>query len=356
MASAALVLEASADGGALKTARKGVSLYDVRVLGRAAHAGLEPERGRQRDPRAGPPGRWPSSALADPARGTTVTPTAACGRHHHQHGPGRGLVRRRRPRPDRRRAGAGRRRHARAAHRSLPGAVARDHGRPQPTAAGGGGVGGAVRARASRSPSGSVCRSRLAAAVGGGSDGNFTAGVGTPTLDGLGAVGGGAHADDEHVLVDELPGRTALLAALVADLLADPTHRLSSTTGAAPTMTDPGSLEHGPADTTDPGRHGARPQAVQAADAAALAAGVTVREVTDLVELEDVVRLFAAIWGRDANPPVTVELLRAFTKAGNYVAGAFDGRGAAGRRLRRLLPRAGRGRPAQPHRRGRARR
>ena len=59
-------------------------------------------------------------------------------------------------------------------------------------------------------------------AVGGASDGNFTAGVGTPTLDGLGAVGGGAHADDEHVLVAEIPRRTALLAALVADLLADP--------------------------------------------------------------------------------------------------------------------------------------
>jgi glutamate carboxypeptidase len=58
-------------------------------------------------------------------------------------------------------------------------------------------------------------------AVGGASDGNFTAGVGTPTLDGLGAVGGGAHADSEHVLVDELPGRTALLAALLADLLAE---------------------------------------------------------------------------------------------------------------------------------------
>jgi len=42
---AALVLEASADGGALKTARKGVSLYQVRAVGRAAHAGLEPERG-----------------------------------------------------------------------------------------------------------------------------------------------------------------------------------------------------------------------------------------------------------------------------------------------------------------------
>jgi glutamate carboxypeptidase len=57
------------------------------------------------------------------------------------------------------------------------------------------------------------------AAVGGASDGNFTAGVGTATLDGLGAVGGGAHADHEHVLIDHLPGRTALLAALIDDLL-----------------------------------------------------------------------------------------------------------------------------------------
>jgi glutamate carboxypeptidase len=57
------------------------------------------------------------------------------------------------------------------------------------------------------------------AAVGGGSDGNLTAGVGTPTLDGLGAVGGGAHAEDEHVLVAELPPRAALVAALVAGLL-----------------------------------------------------------------------------------------------------------------------------------------
>jgi predicted GNAT superfamily acetyltransferase len=65
-------------------------------------------------------------------------------------------------------------------------------------------------------------------------------------------------------------------------------------------------------------------QAVQAADAAALAAGVSVREVADLVDLEDVVQLLATIWGRDANPPVTVELLRAFSKAGNYVGGAFD--------------------------------
>ena len=68
-------------------------------------------------------------------------------------------------------------------------------------------------------------------------------------------------------------------------------------------------------------------EAVQAADAAALAAGVAVREISDLAELADVVGLYASIWGRDANPPMTLELLRAFTKAGNYVGGAFeDGR------------------------------
>ena len=52
-------------------------------------------------------------------------------------------------------------------------------------------------------------------AVGGGSDGNFTAGIGVPTLDGLGAVGEGAHAAHESVVVAELPHRAALLAGLI---------------------------------------------------------------------------------------------------------------------------------------------
>jgi predicted GNAT superfamily acetyltransferase len=65
--------------------------------------------------------------------------------------------------------------------------------------------------------------------------------------------------------------------------------------------------------------------AARAAEAAARAAGVSVRELTDIAELTGVVDLFATIWGRAGNPPVTIELLRAFTKAGNYVAGAFDG-------------------------------
>lgn len=53
------------------------------------------------------------------------------------------------------------------------------------------------------------------AATGGGSDGNFTAALGIPTLDGLGAVGEGAHAINESVLIHELPRRTALLAGLM---------------------------------------------------------------------------------------------------------------------------------------------
>src|SRR5205823_316454 len=53
------------------------------------------------------------------------------------------------------------------------------------------------------------------AAVGGGSDGNFTAALGIPTLDGLGGVGEGAHAEHESVVISELPRRAALLADLV---------------------------------------------------------------------------------------------------------------------------------------------
>jgi glutamate carboxypeptidase len=53
---------------------------------------------------------------------------------------------------------------------------------------------------------------------GGGSDGNFTAAMGVPTLDGLGAVGEGAHAPHESILIDRIADRTALLAKLVAEL------------------------------------------------------------------------------------------------------------------------------------------
>ena len=53
------------------------------------------------------------------------------------------------------------------------------------------------------------------AAVGGGSDGNFTAGIGIPTLDGMGGVGEGAHAVHEHIIISELPRRALLLAGMI---------------------------------------------------------------------------------------------------------------------------------------------
>jgi glutamate carboxypeptidase len=56
------------------------------------------------------------------------------------------------------------------------------------------------------------------AATGGGSDGNFTSALGVPTLDGLGAVGEGAHAAHESIVLEELPRRTALLASLIETL------------------------------------------------------------------------------------------------------------------------------------------
>jgi len=52
--------------------------------------------------------------------------------------------------------------------------------------------------------------------TGGGSDGNFTAALGIPTLDGIGAVGEGAHAPNESILIDRIADRTALIAKLLS--------------------------------------------------------------------------------------------------------------------------------------------
>jgi predicted GNAT superfamily acetyltransferase len=66
--------------------------------------------------------------------------------------------------------------------------------------------------------------------------------------------------------------------------------------------------------------------AVEAADAAAHAARVRVREIADIEEFQAICQLYDQIWRPEANNrPVTTELLRGLTKAGNYVAGAFDG-------------------------------
>ncbi|HZX07117.1 M20 family metallopeptidase [Kribbella sp.] len=214
---AALVLEASGPGGALKTARKGVSRYDVLVRGRAAHAGLEPERGVNATIEAAHQVQA-VAALGDAARGTTVTPTRLESGTTVNTVPAAGHFEvdvrvwdaAEQDRVDRAMT---------ALQPHLPGAEVTVEGGPN-------------RPPLSRAVSKDLyeraCRiaERLGLtppgelAVGGASDGNFTAGVGTPTLDGLGAVGGGAHADDEHVIVAELPRRTQLLTALISELRA----------------------------------------------------------------------------------------------------------------------------------------
>jgi predicted GNAT superfamily acetyltransferase len=65
--------------------------------------------------------------------------------------------------------------------------------------------------------------------------------------------------------------------------------------------------------------------AESAANAAARAAGVTLRELHRLDEHNDAVALLGRIWGRPENPPIAPELLRAFDKSGGYIGGAFEG-------------------------------
>jgi glutamate carboxypeptidase len=216
---AALVLEAGADDGSLKTERKGTSMYRVRVLGRAAHAGLEPERGVNATIELAHQ-VLAIGALADPERGTTVTPTVISAGTTTNTVPARGeltLDVRVRDSDEQDRVDAA----MQGLRPVLAGAGVEVSGGPNrpPLSAS---SSSALFARAQRLASDLGLPAPTSAAVGGASDGNFTAGVGTPTLDGLGAVGGGPHAADEHVRVGELPARAALLSALIADLLAGP--------------------------------------------------------------------------------------------------------------------------------------
>ncbi|GGM20584.1 M20 family metallopeptidase [Promicromonospora citrea] len=217
-AHAALVLEASADGGALKLERKGTSIYEVVLAGRAAHAGLEPEKGVNASVELAHQ-VLAVAALGDPELGTTVVPTVAAA----------GTTRNTVPAAasfavDVRARTVAEQVRVDTALRALtpvqPGAAITIEGginRPPLERA----LSADLFARAQRLSAEAGLPPLTGVAVGGASDGNFTAGVGTPTLDGLGAVGGGAHADDEHVLVDRIPGRTALLRALLVDLVTD---------------------------------------------------------------------------------------------------------------------------------------
>jgi glutamate carboxypeptidase len=213
-----LVLEPSQDGAA-KVARKGCGIFHVRFSGRAAHAGLEPEKG--------------ASALAEMARfvvfvdgvtdlskGTTLTPTVARSGTATNVVPeaaelsvdGRSWSREEADRVTAAIRGYG------PADERVAVSVEGGFDRPplEPSAA------STALYEAARRVAADLGFPLGAARVGGGSDGNFTAAAGMPTLDGLGPRGDGAHARDEHVVVDDLPLRAALVAALVCDCAEGP--------------------------------------------------------------------------------------------------------------------------------------
>jgi glutamate carboxypeptidase len=215
-APAALVLEMAADDGALKTARKGISLYEMRISGRAAHAGLEPERGINASIEAAHL-ILAITKMGDPRLGTTVTPTLLRSGTAANVVPAAATLS-----VDVRAASVAEQRRVDAALRQiapvLPGAGVTAAPGPacppmEPAAS------AELFATAQRLAGLLGLEPLRGVAVGGGSDGNRTAGVGTPTLDGLGAVGGGPHADREHVVTAIMPQRTALLAALIAELV-----------------------------------------------------------------------------------------------------------------------------------------
>ncbi len=215
-ARACLVLEGAGPGGALKTGRKGTSWYRIGVLGRAAHAGGEPEKGINAALELAHL-ILAVSGMGVPGLGTTVTPTVAAAGTTTNTVPASAVLN-----VDVRACTAAEQERVDAAMRelrpTLPGAALRVDGGinrpPMPRSAAAGLFATATRL-AERDGLGPLSQR----SVGGGSDGNFTAALGVPTLDGLGAVGGGAHAADEHVLVDLLVPRTALLVALIEDLL-----------------------------------------------------------------------------------------------------------------------------------------
>ncbi len=214
-AEAVLVLEPSIDG-ALKTARKGTSWYSLDFAGRAAHAGLDPERGVNALVAAAELA-LASGGWADASAGTTVTPTML------NSGTTSNTV------PAQARLTLDVR--AWSTHEQLRVDGAIRAWRPQSVRAGVEAYGGIDRPAMEQSASAALFeRAQEAAAslglgtlegrsVGGASDGNLTAAAGIPTLDGLGAVGDGAHADHEWASVPAMADRAALLAVLVESLL-----------------------------------------------------------------------------------------------------------------------------------------
>ena len=206
-----LVLEPSADGGAVKTGRKGTGTFEVVVRGRASHAGLEPEKGVNSLIEASRQ-VLRIAEFGDVAAGTTVTPTVAKAGTADNVVPAETRIK-----VDVRVTKASEKDRVESlmaglavvdpgARITVRGAIGRP---PMPESA-----------SATLYPLAEAAMPGISGvAVGGASDGNFTAALGIPTLDGLGAVGGGAHADHEWVELDTMVGRVELLHGILQRLV-----------------------------------------------------------------------------------------------------------------------------------------
>ena len=213
-ARAVLVLEPAAAGGALKTARKGVGEFKITVHGRSAHAGVNPVAGvnaiseltRQ---------LWRVEAMARPRQGLTVNVGRIEGGTRSNVVPERATawIDARIPRLRDRGVIEHQVRGLKPCHPEARLEIEGGINRPPMER-----KMAVVIFRKARVLGRAMGIDLNEASTGGGSDGNLTAALGVPTLDGLGAVGDGAHARHEHILISELPRRAALLAALLATL------------------------------------------------------------------------------------------------------------------------------------------
>jgi glutamate carboxypeptidase len=215
---AVLVLEPALPGGGLKTARKGCGEFELTVHGVAAHAGLDPGKGASAiHELAGQIAII--EGFQDLPRGISVNVGVVSGgsRPNVVAEEARATIDVRAPT---RESAEALESAFRALHPVRPGTRLTVRGgfdRPpmERTAL----VAG-LFARASQVAS-ALGRDLAEGAAGGGSDGNFTAAAGVATLDGLGAIGDGAHAAHEHVSVPALPWRAALIAGVLAGLRAE---------------------------------------------------------------------------------------------------------------------------------------
>jgi len=214
-ASAVLVLEPSLPGGGLKTSRKGVGRFTVKATGRAAHAGIDPSRGINAIEEIAHQ-ILQLQRMSDPARGTTVTVGLVQGGSRVNVVPAEAAVD-----LDVRITSndeAARITEAiRALRPHLPGATLHIRGginRPPMDRT----TDTARLLEVARKVGEDLGIHIQEGSTGGASDGNFTAALGIPTLDGLGATGDGAHSLDEYVEISSMPERAALIAGLIRQI------------------------------------------------------------------------------------------------------------------------------------------